>query len=105
VVGNIYDEYDKEEHFFVKVERNRYLVNARMEIDELNDHLNLDLPKDDYETVAGFLLKHMERIPRVGERFEFDNLGFIITKADKRSIKEVSITIADAPESKGDSPD
>jgi len=105
VVGNIYDEYDKEEHFFVKVERNRYLVNARMEIDELNDHLNLELPKDDYETVAGFLLKHMERIPRVGERFEFDNLGFIITKADKRSIKEVSITIADAPESKGDSPD
>jgi len=98
VVGNIYDEYDKEEHFFVKVERNRYLVNARMEIDELNDHLNLELPKDDYETVAGFLLKHMERIPRVGERFEFDNLGFIITKADKRSIKEVSITIADSPD-------
>jgi putative hemolysin len=98
VVGNIYDEYDKEEHFFVKVERNRYLVNARMEIDELNDHLNLELPKDDYETVAGFLLKHMERIPRVGERFEFENLSFIVTKADKRSIKEVSITIADAPD-------
>jgi putative hemolysin len=98
VVGNIYDEYDKEEHFFLKVEKNRYLVNARMEIDELNDHLNLELPKDDYETVAGFLLKHMERIPRVGERFEFENLSFIVTKADKRSIKEVSITIADAPD-------
>jgi len=105
VVGEIYDEYDKEGHFFVRTGKNRYLVNARMEIDELNDHLNVELPKDDYETVAGFLLKHMERIPRVGERFEFDNLGFIITKADKRSIKEVSITIADAPESKGDSPD
>jgi putative hemolysin len=96
VVGKIYDEYDKEEHFFAKVERNRYLVNARMEIDELNDHLNVELPKDDYETVAGFLLKHLERIPRVGERFEFENLRFLITKADKRSIKEVSITIAES---------
>jgi putative hemolysin len=105
VVGNIYDEYDKEEHFFVKVERNRYLVNARMEIDELNDHLNLELPKDDYETVAGFLLKHMERIPRVGERFEFENLCFLITKADKRSIKEVSITIANSADKEEVSPD
>jgi len=102
VVGNIYDEYDKEEHFFVKVERNRYLVNARMEIDELNDHLNLELPKNDYETLAGFLLKHMERIPHVGERFEFENLRFLITKADKRSIKEVSIAITEPPEKEGE---
>ncbi|MBW1692200.1 MAG: HlyC/CorC family transporter [Deltaproteobacteria bacterium] len=101
VVGEIYDEYDKEEHFFVQTGRNRYLVNARMEIDELNDHLRLELPKDDYETVAGFLLKHMERIPRVGERFQFENMAFAITKADRRSIKEVSITIADAPEKEG----
>lgn len=105
VVGEIYDEYDKEEHFFVQVGRNRYLVNARMEIDELNDHLKLELPKDDYETVAGFLLKHMERIPRVGEHFQFENMEFAITKADRRSIKEVSITIADAPEREGDSTD
>jgi len=87
----------------VQAGRNRYLVNARMEIDELNDHLRLELPKDDYETVAGFLLKHMERIPRVGECFEFENMAFAITKADRRSIKEVSITIADAPGREGGS--
>jgi putative hemolysin len=98
VVGEIYDEYDKEEHFFVRIGRNKYLVNARMEIDELNDHLKLQLPKDDYETVAGFLLKHMERIPRIGESFQFANLIFIITEADKRSIKKVSITIHDNKE-------
>lgn len=98
VVGEIYDEYDKEQHFFVKIGKNKYLVNARMEIDELNDYLKLQLPKDDYETVAGFLLKHMERIPRIGDRFEFGNLKFSITQADKRSIKEVSITISDIPE-------
>ncbi len=103
VVGEIYDEYDREEHFFVRAGKNRYLVNARMEIDELNDHLEVELPKEDYETVAGFLLKHMERIPSIGERFRFENMEFAITKADRRSIKEVSITIADAPERESDS--
>jgi putative hemolysin len=98
VVGEIYDEYDKEEHFFVKTGRNKYLVNARMEIDELNDHLKLQLPKDDYETVGGFLLKHMEKIPRVNESFQFANLKFIVTEADKRSIKKISITIYDNKE-------
>ena len=98
VVGEIYDEYDKEEHFFVRIGHNKYLVNARMEIDELNDHLKLQLPKDDYETVAGFLLKHMEKIPRINESFQFANLKFIITEADKRSIKKVSITIHDNKE-------
>ncbi len=96
VVGEIYDEYDKEERLLVRTGRDEYLVNARMEIDELNDRLNLQLPKDDYETLAGFLLKHMERIPRVGENFQFANLEFVISKADKRSIKEVSITVSDA---------
>ena len=98
VVGEIYDEYDKEERLLVRTGRDEYLVNARIGIDELNDRLNLQLPKDDYETLAGFLLKHMERIPRVGENFRFANLEFVISKADKRSIKEVSITVSDASE-------
>jgi putative hemolysin len=73
-------------------------VNARMEIDELNENLNLQLPKDDYETLAGFLLKHLQRIPKVGENFEFQDLTFTITQGDQRSIKEVSITISDVPQ-------
>jgi putative hemolysin len=98
VVGEIYDEYDKEDHFFVQVGRKRYLVNARMEINELNENLNLQLPKDDYETLAGFLLKHLQRIPKVGEDFQFQDLTFTITQADQRSVKEVSITISDVPQ-------
>ena len=98
VVGEIYDEYDKEETFFVRIGKNKYLVKARMELDELNENLKVHLPKDDYETVAGFLLKHMQRIPRVGESFQFDNLTFVITQADQRSIKEVSITISEVPQ-------
>jgi CBS domain containing-hemolysin-like protein len=98
VVGEIYDEYDKEESLFVKIGKDKYLVNARMGIDELNDRLKLQIPKDDYETVAGFLLKQMERIPRIGESFQFANLKFTIRQADQRSIKEVLITVSDTSE-------
>ncbi len=97
IVGEIYDEYDKQERLLVKVGKNEYLVSARMELDEFNDYLNIQLPKDDYETIAGFLLKHMERIPKAGDKFQFENVTFIIKKADKRSIKEVSIIVSDAP--------
>ena len=72
-----------------------------MEIDELNDHLKLQIPKNDYETVAGFLLKQMERVPRIGESLQFANLKFTIRQADQRSIKEVLITISDASEKTG----
>lgn len=105
VVGEIYDEYDKQERLFVKIERNKYLVKARMEIDEINDHLKLGLPKEDYETVAGFLLKNMERIPGIGESFQFGNIKFTIKQADKRSIKEVLINISDAAEETEDKTD
>ncbi|MCP4715618.1 MAG: HlyC/CorC family transporter [Deltaproteobacteria bacterium] len=93
VVGEIYDEYDKEEHLLVKNGSNSYLVNGRMSIDEINERLKLDLPKDEYETIAGFLLKHLERIPEVGDTFQFHNLSLVVRKADKRSIKQISLSI------------
>ncbi len=95
VVGEIYDEYDKKENLVVKTGKNKYTVKARMEIDELNDYFSLNLPKDDYETLAGFLLKQMGRIPKTGEKLRYENIRFVIKQADKRSIKEISLTIVD----------
>lgn len=104
VVGEIYDEHDKEESFIIKAGRDRYIVNARMAVDDLNDHLKLDLPKDDYETVAGFLLKYMQRVPKIGESFQYGNSRFVIRQADERSVKQVVITIkkTDDHEAKND---
>ena len=93
VVGEIYDEHDREERLLITLGRNRYLVKGHLEIDELNDRLQLDLPKDEYETVAGFLLKEMERIPEVGESHQYENITFTIRQADERSIKEILIAI------------
>jgi len=95
VVGEIYDEYDKEEKSIIRTGKNRYLVNALTEIDRLKEYLNIELPKGDYDTLAGFLLKSMGKIPKTSETFMFKDITFIMEKTDTRSIKEVIIIFPD----------
>lgn len=89
IVGEIYDEYDKKETIFLKTGKNKYLVKGHVEIDELNEHLEIKLPTGDYETLAGFLLKQMEKIPEEGESIQYEKIKFTVTHADQRSVKEV----------------
>ncbi len=95
VVGEIYDEHDKEKTSIIKTGENRYLVDALTEIERLNEYFKIELPKEDYETVSGFLLKKMEKIPEISETFKFGDLLFIIKETDTRSIKKVIIVFPD----------
>ncbi|MCK4467584.1 MAG: hypothetical protein KAU60_04450, partial [Desulfobacterales bacterium] len=72
---------------------NRFLVNAAMEIEHANEKMDLNLPKEDYETIGGFLLKQMGKIPKKGETLIYRNIKFTIGLADKRSIHEVIVDI------------
>jgi CBS domain containing-hemolysin-like protein len=62
-----------------------------MEIDTINEHLPFKIPKGDYETLAGFLLQHFQRIPKAGEMLEHDGMVFKIIEADGKSIKKVEV--------------
>jgi len=91
VVGDIRDEYDKEISKIIKLDDNKFLINARMEIDDVNEQLKINLPKEDYETIGGFLLKHMGKIPQKGEKFIYKNIKFTIMLSSKKSIHEIII--------------
>jgi CBS domain containing-hemolysin-like protein len=91
IVGEIEDEYDVQEVRFRKLSPHQVLVDARTEIDELNERLGLQLPKDEYETVGGFLLKSFRRIPAEGESLIFREVRFTVQKASERSVEEVVI--------------
>lgn len=93
VVGEIYDEYDKKENLITPTGKNSYLVKARTEIGEVNEALGLDIPRDDYETLGGFLLKHFGHIPRLGEKLQWERATFIVRQADKRAIRDVTIVL------------
>ncbi len=93
VVGEIDDEYGSGEKMYKKIEAGKYLVNAKISIDRINHLLPLDIPDGDYETLGGFLLYKMEKIPRRRDTLRHGHTLFVIEDADARSIKEVLIEI------------
>ena len=75
------------------MDKNRILINADIEIEFFNEKFKLNIPKYDYETIGGFLLKNMGRIPFQGESFNYNNLEFYIHRAGRKSIKKVVVKI------------
>jgi CBS domain containing-hemolysin-like protein len=93
VVGEIEDEYDIGQPLYKKVGPRKFSIKARMEIDHINEILKLGLPKGEYETLGGFILERLGRVPLSREAFRFKGILFEIQKADERSISEVLVTL------------
>ena len=93
IVGEIADEFDQEAAPYKQLGEGRYLINARMEIEALNDALHLNLPAGDYDTLAGFLIWQAGDLPRLGEHIQYDHLRFIVRQADARTLKEVELVV------------
>lgn len=95
VVGEISDEYDVDAPPFKALSDSSWLIQARMEIQQINDLFKLNLPQGDYETLSGFLLQQFGRIPDIRDELFFNttagNLKFTIRKATQRHIESVLI--------------
>ena len=92
IVGEIQDEYDDEPSLINKVNDTTWKVDAKIDIDELNETLNLNLPaEEDYDTLGGFLLNLMGYFPKRKEEVEYEGVKFIIGRVVKRRIKQVLI--------------
>ena len=94
LVGEIQDEYDREDAQFQTLAPNIYRVDARMAIDDLNDLLDLDLPHEDFDTVGGFVFGQFGRQPGVGESVQYENLNFVVEKTDGRRVDEIKLTVS-----------
>ena len=93
IVGEIRDEYDKEENPITKISENSYSVLGKVPIDELNELLDVDLSSenDDYDTIAGFIFTQAGSIPEVGFSFKFDNVTFIVKEVENNRINKILI--------------
>ena len=73
-----------------------FLVAAQINLDELNDLLDFNLPLiDEYQTLGGFLVYHWQKIPQLDETFYFDRFQFTIVDIDGPRINQIKITIAE----------
>ncbi len=93
IVGEIIDEYDREEHRFVLARsEDRLIVDGRIPIKDLNELLAEEIPEEgDYTTLAGFLMKIKEDFPEVGDVLEYGNYVFTIVERRGFRIKKVEL--------------
>jgi len=92
IVGEIRDEYDVESEPVVDEGQGRFLFSGKVNIDEVTQRLNVEIEREGFETVGGYLLSHIGRVPAVGERFELDGLRVEILDAERRRINKVRMS-------------
>lgn len=88
IFGEIEDEYDVNTNIAKKVGENEYIFSGRVEVDHLNELFGLNLPQhDDYTTIAGYILNHIQRFPKMHETIIIGDYTFKILKVTERKIE------------------
>lgn len=99
IVGEIQDEFDDEGDEVIQSDDHSWLVDARINIEDLNEKLNLRLPDEEVDTLGGFVFNLFGKIPVRYEKVSYENLDFIIQEIENHKIKIVKI-VTDARQEK-----
>lgn len=91
IVGDIKDEYELGRQHWRSMAPGRFLLAGQIEIEEANEKLGLDIPRGNYETVAGFLLDKFGYIPSIGQSLQIGPWRYTIKKATERAIIEIEV--------------
>jgi CBS domain containing-hemolysin-like protein len=96
IVGDIQDEYDREENLYEQITQFEYIFDAKINLDEFNELMDTDLETEDYETLGGFLLGQLDKIPVAGDTITFKNLTFTVLTTRGLRITKVKVERAGA---------
>lgn len=97
LVGEIRDEYDSEAEPIIREAEDTFVFSGKVGIGEMAERLGVEIEDGDFETVGGFVLARLGRVPAVGERFEIDGLDVAILEAERRRIHKVRVRRLTAP--------
>lgn len=93
IVGEIADEHDKDSVEITELKDGSYLIDARVEIENIKELFKIDLPEGKFNTLGGMLLHEAKRIPLKGEVLVIGKIEATIESADERRIKKVRIRV------------
>ena len=91
IVGEIVDEYDDEEPMVIPLEAGEYLVDARLDVDDLSGILGIEFPEEDWDTVGGLILGLAGRVPTIGESFDYGDLRLTTEDVQGRRVARVRV--------------
>jgi CBS domain containing-hemolysin-like protein len=101
LVGEIRDEYDASELGIEQLSDQRFVVPGSLRIDEVAEHVGLELPEGDYETVAGFVIDRLGRIPRRRDSVRHEGWRLRVRSMHRRRVVQILIEPAGNPEGDG----
>ncbi|WP_455542276.1 HlyC/CorC family transporter [Intestinibacter sp.] len=93
IVGDIDDEYDEEEEEIIKVSDNEYLVEGSTKISDVNEMLGINFESEEFDSIGGFIIGYLKRIPEENELIEVENVKFNVESIDKNRINKIRIFI------------
>ena len=93
IVGDIEDEFDPARIQVVRDEEGDYLVDGRMDIDDVNDRFVVHLPNEDFDTLGGFIYDQLARVPRVGDLVSTTEMKLEVTTMDGKRVERVKLTL------------
>lgn len=95
IVGEIRDEYDAdEEEYIQEIAERTYLVEGSMKLDDINDALGTALDSEDYDSIGGIIIEHLDRLPEENEEVKLENgITLVVTEIDQNRINKVQMTL------------
>ncbi len=92
IVGEIQDEDEiDEEDAYIEIAPDTFSIDARMNLDELNERLDTELDAESIDTIGGYIVDHLGRVPAIDTVFTYKGIEFTILEADERRIQRVKI--------------
>lgn len=93
IVGEIRDEYDKVQTLYKKINDNTFVVDAKIDIESLNELIDIELPEsDEYDTLGGYILENMGSLPSEKQKLQFRDFELEMEKVERNRIVSVKIT-------------
>lgn len=99
IVGEIEDEYDFDEadENIIRERNGRFRVKALTQIEDFNELLGVALDEEKYDTIGGFVINLFGRLPKRGEQIQFENLRFVVQRADSRRLHTLLVEKLSVP--------
>jgi CBS domain containing-hemolysin-like protein len=97
IVGEIRDEYDRESEAIVDEGGETFLVSGKAGIDQVSERLGVTVEREGFDTIGGWVLSRLGRVPAVGETFEIDGLGVEVVDAERRRVHKIRIRCLPRP--------
>lgn len=98
IVGEIHDEYDEnEEDFIQEIGEREFVVEGSTNLDDLNDRLDLNFESEDYDSVGGFIIERLDRLPEAGDTITTEQgIRMVVETLDKNRIETVHLYLPEA---------